>query len=144
MLQSLRSTDSLRGIDFQHLYQQVQRLFSDTMILLVTKVKIASPVLSHHFSVLCPGKDALSEEQVMKDDSSTKNITNGLAFSRHILNVDDLWGYKSRSSTPNENVLFLLGQGWKTKIQNDSLGASFFSEHDVFSFQIPMNDTPAC
>ncbi len=55
---------------------------------------------------------------MMEDDACREDVTNGVAFGAHISNIDDLWGNKARSSTPNKEILFFFGKGGEAKVAN--------------------------
>ena len=47
----------------------------------------------------------------MEDDSSRKDITDGITFGSHIFDVDDFRGNETWSATSNKQILLLICMG---------------------------------
>ena len=116
MFQCLISIDSEFWSFLEHSFEKVESISIETVVFCFFEVKIASSVLGQNITVSCAFKNRFVEKQVMENDSGRKDVTDGLAFERHVLNVDDFGSHKARSSTPDKKILFLIGVGSKPEI----------------------------
>ena len=65
-------------------------------------------ILAEHFFVSVAGKGALADQKEVEDEPQTEDITDWFVFSRHVLDVDDLWSNVARSTAAHEQVLRFL------------------------------------
>lgn len=116
MLQGLISSDSEFWSFLEHSFEKVESISIEAVVFFFVEVKIASSVLGQNIAVSCAFKDRFVQKQVMENDSSREDITDGLTFERHVLYVDDFGSHKARSSTSDKKILFLIGVGRKPEI----------------------------
>ena len=120
--------------------KKIQSITVKLLIFFLVEVEFTSSILSKNIAVTCALKDRFIEEQVMENDSSREDIADGFALERHVLDVDDLRGNEARSPTSDKDVFFLIGMGSKSKVTDGNFQWIFASEHDIFRFQISVND----
>lgn len=141
VIQSLFSWDSAWGFFLQHSLEQVECFSIYFSINVFLKVEIASSILVEDFIILFPFEYRVSKEEIMKDNASWKDIAYWLTFSAHIFDVNDLWCYKSRSSTSHKQVLLFICISGKSEIADGKVRAVLLPEHDVLRFEISMYDS---
>ena len=61
------------------------------------------------------------ENYVKENTPSAKDIGNWVRFSRHVLNVDNLWSNIARCSTSHEQIFRLIGQSCESEINDNWL-----------------------
>jgi len=74
----------------------------------------------------------------MEYHSHAEQITNWTIFGFQILKVNYFWGDIAWSSTSNKHVVF-IGILSQTKVSNDAIVVTLFSQKDVFGFEIAMH-----
>ena len=139
MLQSILSTDAMLGVFLEHLGQQVKRREGHLRIALLGKSKITGPILSQYFVILLALENRSPEEQVVEDDAGRKDVTNRVAFSTHVPDIDDLRSHKARGPTPNKKIFLLVRISSQPEIADGGFPAFLLLEHDVLWLQVPMN-----
>lgn len=140
MSQCLLSGNSLVRIYSEHLLQQIECLWGNLSIKFFLKVILACPVLCQHFIVSFFPKQTKPEQEHMEDESKTKNITDGAVFFLHVLNVNDLRGYISWSSTTYKQILIRIDKLGKPEISNHTFYFIFAPQQNIFRLQVSMHN----
>jgi hypothetical protein len=96
--------------------------------------------LSENLVVLFTLENRRSKKQVMEDDSSREDVTDGIALGIHVPDVDDLRSNEPRGSTPHEEILLLLSISRQAEVTDRQVPRVFLSKHDVLRLQITMDD----
>ncbi len=78
----------------------------------------------------------------MKDDPNTELITHGMVFNFGILQINHLWGHKSRCTAPTEQILLHIDESCQSKISDANV---FFahvigSKQNIFWLKVSMHD----
>jgi len=68
-----------------------------------------------------------TENDIVKDASHTKNVTNWMGLCGHVLDIYDLRSYIPWSSAPYEKVIRIIGYCCQSKINNNGL----FAQNDI-------------
>lgn len=113
------------------------RIFVDILL----KVKNTSSIFCQNLLIFFPIKNRSTESQIMKNKPCREDITDGIAFCRHISNINDLRCNKTRCSTTHKQVFFLFCKSSKPKITNNKIIRPLLSKHNIFGFQITMNNS---
>ena len=67
----------------------------------------------------------------MEDDSSWKDIADGVTLGVHVSNVDDLGSNKARGATSHEEILLFLCIGGQAEVADGQVPWTLLSKHDV-------------
>ena len=79
----------------------------------------------------------------MENNSSREDIADGLTFSTHVSDVNDLWSNESRSAASNKEILFFISIGSQSKVADSRLPTILLFKHNVFGFEISMDNSIA-
>lgn len=108
---------------------------------ILLKVKNASSIFCQNLLIFFPIKNRSAKSQIMKNKSCREDITDGITFRGHISNINDFRCHKTRRSTTHEQIFFFFCESSKPKITNNKIIGSLFSKHNIFWFQIAMNNS---
>lgn len=76
----------------------------------------------------------------MENETQAVHITDWRILSFHIFDVDHLRCHIARSTTPHKQIRLNIRELSKAKISDNTIPLSFFSEQQVFRFEIPVHD----
>lgn len=80
----------------------------------------------------------------MEDDSRREDIADRVAFGLHILDVDDLGSHESWGSASHKKVFLFFSVGSQSEITDADFEAVLPFEHDIFGFEVSVNDAFFC
>jgi len=125
---------------FKHPCQQIKGYRVNSTINLFIEIELTLPILSQYLLIPLALKHWASKQKIMEDDSCRKNVTDGIAFGRHIFDIDNLRGHKARRATSYKQILLLFCVSSKTKIAYRQFSRILFFEQNILWLQISMND----
>ena len=77
----------------------------------------------------------------MEDKTGREDVAQGLAFSIHVCNVNDLRSHVARSATSHEQIVLLFSPSGQSEVDNHHLARVFVSQHNVLGFQVAVHDS---
>lgn len=65
----------------------------------------------------------LAEDDVIENAANTEHITDGMGLGRHVFDVDNFRSHVAWSSTPDEQIVGVIGDCCQSEINYDRLFA---------------------
>lgn len=75
----------------------------------------------------------------MEDETQAEHVTDGVIFSLHVLDIDDLRSHIARSSAPDKQVLISITKFSQPEVSNNEVTAAWCPENEVFRFEISVH-----
>lgn len=112
----------------------------ETPVLKAIQVEVAGSVLVQNLIVGSPWEDGSAEQEYVKNEPHREDITDGIALSLQVPNIDYLRSHIPRSPTSNKQVVLLLRPSSQPKIHNHHFARVGVPQHNILRLQVSMHD----